>query len=441
MSRAAGRRRPEPWRNWSGIESCRPVRTLSPTSVAEIQEAIAAAERDGLTVRAIGSGHSFTGAAIANGVQLRLQRMGRVLDVDAATGRVTVEAGMPLHRLNASLAEHGLAMPNLGDIDRQTVSGAISTGTHGTGAALSGLAAQIVELELVTAGGELVSVTTGDADLLDAARISLGALGVISRLTLQAVPAFALHAVEAPEPLDAVLDELPARVRSHDHFEFYWFPHTERTLTKANDRVEAGSPLRPLPRWRFLLDDELLSNLVYERVNRLAAAAPRSVPRLNALSARALSRREYVDVSYKVFVSPRRVRFNESEYAVPRAAVPHVIGELRRWIDAHDVRIPFPVEVRFAAADSAWLSTAYERESGYVAVHQYHRMARDRYFAAFEAIAREAGGRPHWAKLHTLDAARLSQLYPRFGDFLALREQLDPGRRFANAYTTRIFGA
>ena len=261
-----------------------------------------------------------------------------------------------------------------------------------------------------------------------------------TRTTLQTVPAFALHAVEAPASLEAVLEALPDLVEGHDHFEFYWFPHTARALTKQNDRVDEPAALRPLPRWRFLLDDEVLSNGVFEGVNRIAATMPRAVRGLNALSARAISRREYVDASYRVFVSPRRVRFNESEYAVERDAVPHVIGELRRWVDQHDVAVPFPVEVRFAAADGGWLSTAYGRESGYVAVHQYHRMARDRYFAAFEAIVRDAGGRPHWGKLHSLGSDRLRRLYPRFDEFAALRDRMDPDRRFANPYLERVLG-
>jgi L-gulonolactone oxidase len=430
------------WQNWTSIESCTSSRVIAPASAAEVQEAVADAAASGLRIRAVGSGHSFTGAAVAPGVRLELDRLARLVDVDTATRRVTVEAGMTLRRLNTLLDEHGLALPNLGDIDRQTVAGAISTGTHGTGATLPGLAAQVSALDLVTADGDVVSWTDEESgDLLEAARVSLGSLGVITRVTLQAVPAFALHAIEAPAPLEEVLDALPELVDGHDHFEFYWFPHTARTLTKQNNRVEASTPLRPLPRWRRLLDDELLSNVVYEGVNRMGAAAPRTVPALSAVAARALSRREYVDASYRVFVSPRRVRFNESEYAVPRAAVPAVLAELRRWVDAHDVSIPFPVEVRFAAADRGWLSTAYERDSGYVAVHQYHRMARDRYFAAFEAIARGVGGRPHWGKLHTLRSGRLASLYPRFGEFVRLRDRMDPHRRFANAYTERVFGS
>lgn len=428
------------WSNWTGIETCTPREVLSPRDAGQVQDAVRAAVRDRTTVRAVGSGHSFTGAAVAPGVQLRLDHLSRLLDVDTASGLVRVEAGIPLRRLNALLAEHGLAMPNLGDIDRQTITGAISTGTHGTGATLPGLAAQVRALSLVTGDGELRRYDEADPDLLDAARVSVGALGVVTELTLQTVPAFALMAVESPAPLAQVVESLDTLVDEHDHFEFYWFPHTDRTLTKANDRVPADVPLRPVPRWRHLLEDELLSNAVFEGLNRFAARVPSAVPRLNAVAARALSAREYVDASHHVFVSPRRVRFNESEYAVPRAAVPDVLAELKAWVDSHDERLPFPVEVRFAAADSGWLSTGHERANGYLAVHQYHRMPHQRYFAAFEAIVAEHAGRPHWGKLHTLGAAELGALYPRFDDFVRLRDELDQGRVFANPYTVRVFG-
>ena len=441
-SHADADRPSRPWSNWSGIETVTPDEVVTPTTVEGVRAAVLAAADRGLAVRAVGSGHSFTGAAVVDGIQLRLDLLGRMVTVDRDTGLVTVEGGMPLHRLNPLLAQHGLAMPNLGDIDRQTITGAISTGTHGTGASLPGLAAQVVALELVSGDGNLVRCSTDEQpDLLDAARVSLGALGVITQVTLRTVPAFRLQAVETPAPLDDVLDDLDDLVDGHDHFEFYWFPHTGRTLTKRNDRISEGEPDRPLARWRHVLDDELLSNVVFEGTNRLSARIPSIVPTVNAVAARALSSRTYTAPSYEVFVSPRRVRFNESEYNVPREAVPHVVGELRRWVDTHDVRIPFPVEVRFAAADDIWLSTAYERPSGYVAIHQYHRMRHDEYFRAFEAITAEVGGRPHWGKLHTLDADSLDALYPRFGDFRQWRDRLDPHRRFANPYTTRVFGA
>ena len=405
--------RADSWQNWSGIETCTPRRVVHPTDTAAVQEAVLAAGRDGLTVRAVGSSHSFTGAAVAPGVQVQLSGLARLLDVDAATGLVRVEAGMPLHRLNPLLAQHGLAMPNLGDIDRQTIAGAISTGTHGTGATLPGLAGQVADLTFVTGDGSVLTCSTSRRpELLDAARVSVGALGIITEVVLQTVPAFALRAVEAPVALDEVLDRLDELVDGHDHFEFYWFPHTDRTVTKRNDRVGDAEPLRPVPRWRHLLDDEFLSNVVFEGLNRVATRVPRVVPRLNAVAARTWSAREYVDRSPAVFVSPRRVRFNESEYAVPRDSVLQVLGELKQWVDTHDERLPFPVEVRFAAPDNGWLSTAHRRANAYVAVHQYHRMPHQRYFAAFEAIVAEVDGRPHWGKLHTLGAARAARAVP-----------------------------
>lgn len=429
------------WSNWSGSERWTSERDVAPADVSGVQDAIARARADGLTVRAAGSRHSFTAAVVAPGVQLSMNRMARLVDVDQDSGRVVVEAGMPLYRLNELLAQHGLAMPNLGDIDQQTISGAISTGTHGTGARLPGLAAQVVELQIVQADGSVATYSKDeDRDAFDGARVSLGALGVITRVTLKTVPAFELRAVESSVPLDHVLAEIDRWVDGHDHFEFYWFPHSTQTLTKANDRLAPGETGRPLPRWRHLLDDEILSNAIFEATNRLASVRPSLVPTINKVAAWAWSGRAYVDSSQHVFVAPRRVRFNESEYALPRAAVPDVLNELRAWVARRREPISFPVEVRFAAADDLWLSTAYRRDCGYIAVHQYHRMDGRDYFAAFESIVAAHDGRPHWGKLHTLGAERLGELYPRFADFRALRDKVDPDRVFANDYATRVFG-
>ena len=427
------------WSNWSGIETCEPARIVNCKDVGDVQRAVLGARHDGLTVRAVGFGHSFTGAAVAPDVQLRLTRLSEVVHIDATTGVVKVGAGIQLARVNEVLAAHGLAMENLGDIDKQTLFGVISTGTHGTGAKLKGLAAQVIGLELVLADGSVVECSAGERpELFAAAQISLGVLGIITAVTLQTVPAFVLRAVEAPAGLDDVLDGLEESFRSHDHFEFYWFPHTSRTLTKANDRVDERP--KPLPRWRFVLDDEILSNGLFAATNRLASWVPRTVPAINAVASRALTARDYTDSSYRVFVSPRRVRFVESEYAVPRASIGLAIRELKRWVETHDASVPFPVEVRAAAADNLWLSTAYGRETGYIAIHQFHKMEYAQYFDAFESIVRDVGGRPHWGKLHKLDAENLRGLYPRFDDFLRLRDELDPERRFANPYTQRVFG-
>jgi L-gulonolactone oxidase len=263
---------------------------------------------------------------------------------------------------------------------------------------------------------------------------------VIASVTLQCEPAYALAAAEAPGQLDDVLAHLDELVVGNDHFEFYWFPHTRRVLSKRNNRVLPDTALQPLGRLRHWLDDEFLANRVFDGVNRLTTRRPAIIPRANAIAARALSARDYIDRSHRVFASPRTVRFREMEYAVPRAAVPHVLAEIEAYLARSGERIGFPIEVRFAAADDIWLSTAYGRESGYIAVHQYHRRPHERYFRAVEAIAEDAGGRPHWGKLHYRDAASLAGTYERHGDFVALRDRLDPQRVFGNDYLTRVLG-
>jgi L-gulonolactone oxidase len=428
------------WHNWAGNQRAAARRVVRPAGAAHIAELVGAARAAGDTVRAVGAGHSFTGAAATDGIRLELPTDGGPVSIDGAARQVTVPAGTPLHRLNALLAAAGLAMPNLGDIDRQTVAGAISTGTHGTGGRLGGLATFVSGLELVTGTGETVRCSAdSDPDLFDAARVSVGALGVLTEVTLSCVGAFALRADERPLPLAEVLSTLDELVAANDHFEFYWFPYTERALVKRNNRVTDGSA-RPLPRWRGFLDDELLSNSVFGAVCRLARRAPRLVPTINGVSARALGARTYTAPSHEVFCTPRRVRFVEMEYAVPRAALPAAFAGLRRAVERCGTPVVFPVEVRVAAADGVWLSTSYGRDSAYVAVHQYAGMPYEPYFREVEAVMRDLDGRPHWGKLHTRDAASLDAAYPRFGDFLAVRDRLDPDRVFANDYTRQVFG-
>jgi L-gulono-1,4-lactone dehydrogenase len=424
---------------WGRTFRARPARVATPRSTSEAAELVATAGRDGLAVKAVGSRHSFADIAITDGLLLLPDGMTAVRSIDTAAGLVTVEAGLPLRRLNAVLATHGLAMTNLGDIDAQTVAGAIATGTHGTGRASAGLASFVRELELVLADGAVVRCGPArDPDLFAAARVGLGAFGVVTAVTLQVEPAFLLHAREEPRRLDDVLDSFDDLVASNDHVEFYWFPHTDRALLKRNNRV--GPPARPLRRMRALVDDELLSNVAFGAVCHLGRAAPALVPVMNQVSARALAAREYVDSSHRVFTSKRRVRFAESEYAVPRAGVAPLLRELRAAVDRSEWRITFPVEVRVAPADDVWLSTAACRDTAYVAVHVFRNTSWDGYFPAFEAMAVAMGGRPHWGKLHTRDAAYLTAAYPRFTDALAVRDRVDPARVFGNAYLDRVLG-
>lgn len=429
------------WSNWSGTERSKLARVATPRSESEVVEEVERAAARGLRVKAIGAGHSFTGVAVTDGVQLRLGALTGVTSIDSTRGEATVRAGTPLHVLNEELAVFGYALPNLGDIDRQSLAGATATGTHGTGLRVPGLSAGIRALRLVLADGSVVTCSpTQEPDLFQAARLGLGALGIVTEITIGVVPAFLLHAVEKPEPLLDLLDHVNVTAEANDHFEFYWYPHTDRTQTKRNNRVPEGTLRRPLPTWREKLDDDLLSNRFFELTNRVATRLPRSTRGINAVASRALTERQYTDSSDKVFVTPREVRFMESEWAFPRAALTEVLLELREWVNTHDERISFPVECRVAAADDVWLSTAYERQSCYIAIHKYHRQERGAYFDAFEAIAVNHGGRPHWGKMHTQGAGYLRSVHPRFDDFVAVRDRVDPRRLFGNPYLERVLG-
>lgn len=427
------------WTNWSRSVEAHPLRVEHPASTADVQRTVREAAAAGLTVKAVGAGHSFTAIAATDGVLLRLDRMHRIVAHDSATGRVRVQAGISLHALNPQLKALGLALPNLGDVDPQSVAGAVSTGTHGTGGKLFGISAAVVGVQLVTADGEILEIDESH-EWFGAARVTLGALGIVTEVTLQCVPAFLLHAREEPMALPDVLDQLNGLVDDNDHFEFYWFPHTEKALTKRNNRVAEGTERKPVGRFRHWLDDELLSNTAFEGLNRVVARKRSWIPRVNAFAASVLSPREYVDDSYNVFVSSRNVRFRESEFAMPREALPFVLAELKTWFAAGHENISFPIEVRFTAADDVWMSTGHERDNCYVAVHQYWRSDFQAYFAAAQDIFTAHEGRPHWGKIHTLDASYFAKTYARFEDFVNVRNQLDPKRTFSNPYLTRVLG-
>ncbi len=434
---------PRQWRNWAGTATATPARWCQPRDEAEICAAVKNAASAGLRVRALGTGHSFTAAAATDGVALDLSLWTGITAADNRTGLVTVRSGTTLRALNAALGEFGLALENLGDIDAQTIAGALATGTHGTGARLGGLATQVEALDLVLADGSPVTCSASlRPDLFAAARVGLGALGVVTAVTLRCVPLFTLAADERPVPVDQVLEEFDALVAANDHFEFYWFPYGRQALVKRNNRLprSGGGSGAPLPGWRRLWEFEVMENAAFGTLCRAGRAAPRLIPALGRFASAALSSRSYTDASYRVFVTPRRVRFVESEYAVPRESLRGVVAELRRAVPRLAQPVMFPVEVRVAAADDIWLSTGYGRDSAYIAIHQYAGLPYRAYFDLFESIVAGVAGRPHWGKLHSMDSGRLRPLYPHFDDFRRVRAEVDPEERFGNPYLARVLG-
>jgi FAD-linked oxidoreductase len=427
------------WRNWAGNVSARPARTVAPASAEELADALRGAAEDGLKVKAVGTGHSFTATAATDGLLVRPERLTGIRSVDRAAGTVTVAAGTPLKVLNRSLAAQGLSLTNMGDIMEQTVAGATSTGTHGTGRDSGSLAAQITAFELVTADGSVLNCSEQEnPDVFAAARIGLGALGVITSLTFAVEPIFLLTAREEPMTFDKVTAEFDQHAAENEHFEFYWFPHTGNCNTKRNNR--SAGPVAPVGKISSWFEDEFLSNGVFQAACSLGRAVPATIPAIARISSRALSARTYTDIPYKVFTSPRRVRFVEMEYAVPREAAVEVLRELKSLVDRSSFRVSFPVEVRIAPADDIALSTASGRDSAYIAVHLYRGTPYQAYFTAVERIMTAHQGRPHWGKIHTRDAEYLAAAYPRFGEFTALRDRLDPERIFGNDYLRRVLG-
>ncbi|MBB2911840.1 L-gulonolactone oxidase [Streptosporangium becharense] len=436
----------ETFRNWAGNQSATPAETMTPSRTEEVSRAVRDAVAAGHRVRMAGTGHSFTGVALTDGLLLRPDALTGIREI--GDGWVTAAAGTPLSVLNDELHRRGLALANMGDIAAQTLAGAIQTGTHGTGRLVGGLADQVLALEMVLADGEVVTVRgdgegkirdgVGERDLFDAARVGLGALGVVTAVTFRVEPSFLLRSVRQPMTLSGILGSLDELIEENEHLDFFWMPHTEVCLTKRNNRT--AGPAAPRSAFRRWLDDEFLENTLFGVTCGLGSRYPALIPRINALSGAALSPSAFTDASHRVFTSVREVRFLEMEYAIPREHLGQALREIRDLLDLRDWRISFPIEVRVTPPGDAWLSTAYGRESAYIACHVYRPTPNPEYFAEVEEIMTRFGGRPHWGKLHTRDAAYLATVYPRFADFLALRDLLDPGRVFANDYLDTVLG-
>jgi FAD-linked oxidoreductase len=427
------------WTNWAREQVCVPLEVAHPDSEAELVAAVVGAGERGLTIRAAGAGHSFTDCACTDGVMIDTSKLNRILDIDRERGRVTVQAGIRLYELGRPLAEAGLALENQGDIDRQSISGAISTATHGTGAGLRNLSAQIVGLRLVTAGGEVVEVgPESDPEAYLAARVSIGALGVISSVTVQCAPLYTLHRHDAPLPLADTLDRLDEHVDSNHHFEFFVFPYTDIALVRRMRRSDQEP--EPPGRIKRAVEEQLLENAALSAACRTGRRFPRLAPRLNRTIASAVSESHVEDRPYNVYASRRAVHFTEMEYAIPRADARPAVKAVLELVPRRRLPILFPIEVRFSAPDEAFLSTAHGRETCYIAVHQYSGMEFETYFRAVEEIMDSYAGRPHWGKRHYQRAATLRERYPDWDRFQSIRSRLDPQGVFGNDYTRRVLG-
>ncbi len=426
------------WKNWARNQHSNGIGFHLPNHESDLVAIVNYARAAHQRVKVVGHGHSFSDIAVTDGHIVSLDNYNRCLKIDTVAGEVTVQAGIQLCDLNEQLDRGGYAMPNLGDIAYQSVAGALSTSTHGTGVLLTGLAAQVVGFRLITADGSILDCSRSEnEELFHVGRVGLGALGVISTVTLRVVPAFHLHAVEEPMRLDHVLDHLDEFVGGNDHFEFFWVPHTGWALTKRNNRTElqADPPHRVQAWW----NKTVMENYAFGAVCWVGRLFPALIPRL-AKALPSSSHTEYVNKSFKIFASKRIVKFYEMEYAIPRSQLKDALNRIRTMVDERGYKLNFPVEVRFTAADDIPLSTASGRESAYIAVHIYKGMEYEPFFREVESIMNNYAGRPHWGKLHFQTLKTLSSRYPEWQRFADVRNRLDPEGVFTNDYLCRVLG-
>ncbi len=426
------------WSNWAGNQQVDNISLFKPRTEEEIQRVVQLAISKNIRVKAVGSGHSFTAIALSEELLIDLSNYDAVIEIDKLAKTVTVQSGIQLSELNMILQNNCLAMQNLGDIAYQTIAGSISTSTHGTGVKFTGIANQVLALRIVLADSSVVECSaTSNSELFHCARVGLGALGVISTVTLQLVSAFNLAVIEQPMRVDELLENLDHHIESNDHFEFFWVPHTGWALTKRNNRtLEPAEPMGKMSHW---CSKTLMENHAFGAVCMLGRARPSLIPKL-AKALPASGKNMYSDASFKVFTSKRIVKFYEMEYAIPRDACAEALNRVRRLVGDSGFFLNFPVEVRFTAPDEIPLSTASNRESAYIAVHIYKGMDFVPYFKAVESIMNSYQGRPHWGKLHFQNSETLAPRYPKWQIFQTVRDQVDPKRVFSNAYLETVLG-
>lgn len=425
------------WANWSGHQQCRPRDFVKVSGAGHLAEVVGKAGSEGRQITTVGSGHSFTATALSDDLLLDITSIAGVISVDREAGLVEVGAGTILADLNRELDRLGMAMPNLGDIDRQTIAGAISTGTHGTGRAFPNISAQVESIKLMGADGTVREFGPGTDELL-AARVGLGSLGVIVAVTLRTVPAFNLHRIDEPMDLDEVLADFDRLTQENEHFEFFVFPYTRTALTLKRNRTE--KPLAPRSKADRFLGDVVLENGLGDLALRATGKFRSVIPKMARYSTLFMSQSEQIDRSHSVFANYRTIRFNEMEYAVPAEAGPATLNRVLEMIESEGFPLAMPIECRISAGDEAMISQAGGRPTVFIAVHQHRTMEYEPYFRAIEQIFRDVDGRPHWGKLHFRTAADLAPSFPRWDEFQAIRRELDPARTFSNAYVTKVLG-
>lgn len=417
------------WSNWSGSVSAAPTAIERPRTEAELSAIVARSRK----VRVVGAGHSFMPLCETDGTLLSLADMEGEVEVSADLSRASAPAGMSLAKLTETLWAKGASLINQGDVNPQALAGALATGTHGTGAALGSLSTAGRSFRLMMPDGSVVSCSAAEnPDLFQAQRLSLGLLGVATRIEFDVLPAYHLEERLETYRLDEVAARWEELAANNRHVEFFIFPYSDIAMVKI---------LQPKPSEGDMREQADMDDRMFRRLCDLCTLLPILTPFVQAKIIHANLRRRRVGPAYKIFPSDRTVKFEEMEYELPRANGWPALREVIAWIRKRRLPVTFPFEFRIVAADDIWLSPFNRRIGASISMHQYARMPFQALFVEAETIFRAHEGRPHWAKRHTLTEGEIHTLYPDAAKFCAVRASVDPGAKFANAHLAALFGA
>ncbi|WP_299979842.1 D-arabinono-1,4-lactone oxidase [uncultured Pseudoteredinibacter sp.] len=429
-SATAKKKRRIPWRNWSGSQECFPAARKAPSTVAELQDLVTAASG---IVRPVGAGHSFMPLVPTDDTIISLSRLAGVIEHDEQSNTALIWSGTRLGDIGAPLAERGQALINMPDIDEQSLAGAISTATHGTGAGLGCMSSYVEGLQLLTANGELIDCSAeNNADIFKAAQVGLGSLGIVTQIRMRNEPLYRLRRETEWMPIEDILAQVDQLADNNRNFEFYYIPFSGMGFTDVHNITDEESS-----RTEELDQNDGANTL--KSVRDWLAWSPKIRELILSSYMSSLDKEVVVANSWENYAKERNVRFNEMEYHLPRENLVAAFKEIRTEVESNFPEVFFPFEVRVVKSDDIWLSPFSGRESCSIAVHRFFQEDFKPLYGAVEPILKKYGGRPHWGKLNTLSGADLAQLYPRWNDFKALRQQLDPQGKFLNPYLKGVF--
>jgi FAD-linked oxidoreductase len=417
-------------KNWGGNVHFNPEQVMTPASTKEIIEIVNLARERKKKIRVIGAGHSFSPLVATNQILVDLKRMNELIAVDAEACTATFAAGASISKLTEELWQHGLALSNQGDINHQTLAGAVSTGTHGTGINFGSLSSFVTAIEFVDGSGEVQNISRSSPnDLIYAAQVQLGVFGILTKITVQCERKFVLRDVRRTYSLEECLSRFDEDVKKNRHVEFFWFPYSALAQIKSLTIVNETNPRNALSAF---FDDEIVERFLYSGLCEVTKLIRPMAKHTSKLCGNLIPSSDYANWSYRVFPSSRKVRFTEMEYAVPLDAGLECFKAIRKMIETKGVCVFFPVEYRVAAADKAWLSPFFGRQSAIISLHVFKGVEQDYFFSEAEAIFRSFNGRPHWGKIHKMTAPQVAGMYPKWADFSILRKKYDPDNLFLN---------